>query len=560
MERSCPDWHLRPASLPLSQLPEPSASTPDSANTHAPQRLPPSPLMAASAPSSIPRAALPTQSPLPAHPSTPATDASVLSTCRTLVAMLAHGGHSLLQTELERTVLWKSRQTPDATMAAWHATHGFLSLLSGSPCDDALRHNLATFARCVDLLGYRARSFILSPGSAPHLKITWRSGPAHAAPAGTFSNQEEFVPVDSEPNADDPNSHAVIVIHREERALTAAYSKPRPNSGDTMTYMIPRNSQSWPAPAAADSAQQLITPQRTHIASPLQQSSQQLHQLPLTHDQVYGVERRPHASLQQSTSAQDSLATNFFGVDDRARAPFPHARALPPLTGHAAALPSVHELESRQSRGDDSERLRSMPVLGLHSPAQRAEPLVTAQANSLGRALSLGQALDARPQDYLFGAAGLTQEQNPWNVAGVSTITTAIAQDAGAATSTPSYIRRTRGGAAAEQRQCANCSTRVTRQWVRGERSCWLCHSCGQFWRKNGYGRPAGLWNRPKFKRSRRKRSTSSASSSGTTSDAPVSHIAAGSMPAPSATVALTGVQPLLPHLGGGGGERGSQP
>lgn len=54
-------------------------------------------------------------------------------------------------------------------------------------------------------------------------------------------------------------------------------------------------------------------------------------------------------------------------------------------------------------------------------------------------------------------------------------------------------------------RKCTNCGNMQTRQWVRGEGQAWLCHSCGQFWRKNGYPRPRTLWNRPTFKRSSRK-------------------------------------------------------
>lgn len=55
-------------------------------------------------------------------------------------------------------------------------------------------------------------------------------------------------------------------------------------------------------------------------------------------------------------------------------------------------------------------------------------------------------------------------------------------------------------------RTCNNCGVSQTRQWVRGDAQAWLCHSCGQFWRKNGYSRPEELWNRPTFRRSSRKR------------------------------------------------------
>ena len=55
-------------------------------------------------------------------------------------------------------------------------------------------------------------------------------------------------------------------------------------------------------------------------------------------------------------------------------------------------------------------------------------------------------------------------------------------------------------------RCCSNCGNTQTRQWVRGHAQAWLCHSCGQFWRKNGYSRPKSLWNRPTFKRTSRKK------------------------------------------------------
>ncbi|CDF32244.1 unnamed protein product [Chondrus crispus] len=63
-----------------------------------------------------------------------------------------------------------------------------------------------------------------------------------------------------------------------------------------------------------------------------------------------------------------------------------------------------------------------------------------------------------------------------------------------------------KGGRSSGSRKCNNCGVSQTRQWVRGEDQVWLCHSCGQFWRKNGYSRPEELWNRPMFRRSSRKR------------------------------------------------------
>lgn len=60
------------------------------------------------------------------------------------------------------------------------------------------------------------------------------------------------------------------------------------------------------------------------------------------------------------------------------------------------------------------------------------------------------------------------------------------------------------------ERECSNCSTKVTRQWVRGDSQTWLCHCCGQFWRRNGYPRPKSLWNRPTVSRRSRKRRVAS--------------------------------------------------
>lgn len=541
MERSCPDWHLRPGSLPLDPSP---------ATTRA--MVPPGAPVSLAAPTNA--------------------DASVLSTARTLADVLAAGGHTLLSLDLERTVLWKSRQSPDATVAAWHATHGLLSMLSRARCESTLRHNLTTFARCVDVLGYRARAFSLSMLSAPHIQISWRPQLPQGGPPDSFSPNDEFHPVESAANTADPNAPAIVVIHREERSI--AFSKPRSDSAtDTITYMLPRNAQSWAATQPTE--HHLLPPTPSHIQPPVQHvSQQQMQQSPLT--QVYTRALQVQPSMPTAAmSSQDGLGASLLSTDDRARAPFHNPRSLPPLTGHAATLPSVHELEGRQSR---DPHLRAMPALSMHSAPARPEPLVSAQTASLGRALALGSTMDARApqpppaQDYLFGSAPLPHDHAPWQI-GASTITTATAPPKeelsianALVSSTQNYSRRARGGAAAEQRQCANCSTRQTRQWVRGERSCWLCHSCGQFWRKNGYGRPAGLWNRPTFKRSRRKRSSSaptvglparSHTGAGAAHDA-ANLISTPSAAIPSATVALTGVQPLFPHLGGVS-ERGSQ-
>lgn len=68
-----------------------------------------------------------------------------------------------------------------------------------------------------------------------------------------------------------------------------------------------------------------------------------------------------------------------------------------------------------------------------------------------------------------------------------------------------------RAGRSTAARKCNNCGISQTRQWVRGNAQSWLCHSCGQFWRKNGYARPEELWNRPTFRRSSRKRRVTAA-------------------------------------------------
>lgn len=58
-------------------------------------------------------------------------------------------------------------------------------------------------------------------------------------------------------------------------------------------------------------------------------------------------------------------------------------------------------------------------------------------------------------------------------------------------------------------RVCNNCGVSETRQWVSGRKEIeeWLCHPCGQYWRKNGTPRPAELYNRPVLRRTPRKRS-----------------------------------------------------
>jgi hypothetical protein len=72
-------------------------------------------------------------------------------------------------------------------------------------------------------------------------------------------------------------------------------------------------------------------------------------------------------------------------------------------------------------------------------------------------------------------------------------------------------------------RFCSNCGTSQTRQWVKYNilskpinhdtlfedevPTQWLCHRCGQYWRKNGIQRPESLWCRPLFKRRRRESS-----------------------------------------------------
>lgn len=56
-------------------------------------------------------------------------------------------------------------------------------------------------------------------------------------------------------------------------------------------------------------------------------------------------------------------------------------------------------------------------------------------------------------------------------------------------------------------RRCSNCFEETTRQWVRKfkEESEWLCHACGQYWRKNRRDRPSELWQRPMLRRNSRK-------------------------------------------------------
>lgn len=52
-------------------------------------------------------------------------------------------------------------------------------------------------------------------------------------------------------------------------------------------------------------------------------------------------------------------------------------------------------------------------------------------------------------------------------------------------------------------RACRNCGTSVTRQWLKGPED-WLCHRCGQYWRKNKRARPSEFWRRPVHTRAAR--------------------------------------------------------
>lgn len=109
-----------------------------------------------------------------------------------------------------------------------------------------------------------------------------------------------------------------------------------------------------------------------------------------------------------------------------------------------------------------------------------------------------------------FGAVGTTASQGdlPGVTGGNTTGRTAGSSTLPNGSQRPGHSqsgRRGTKGVSTHSRVCNNCAQSDTRQWVRGENQVWLCHSCGQFWRKNGYARPRALWGRPTFKRSSRK-------------------------------------------------------
>lgn len=55
-------------------------------------------------------------------------------------------------------------------------------------------------------------------------------------------------------------------------------------------------------------------------------------------------------------------------------------------------------------------------------------------------------------------------------------------------------------------RECSNCCTNTSRQWLRKFKAEdeWLCHACGQYWRKNKRDRPSEFWQKPVVKRTSR--------------------------------------------------------
>lgn len=437
-------------------------------------------------------------------------DAGVLSACRTLMLVLSQGGHSLLSIEMERTVLWKSRQTTERTTAAWHATHGLLSLLSRESGDATLRHNLSTFARCVDMLGYRVRGFAIAHDSAPHLKLMWRPHSASStAPTGTFSTSEQFAPFTSEPIANNANPTTMVVIHRDERSLNTSFARPRPSPADTLTYMLSRSVGAWSDTFVSN----LPTRPQAQIQTPAAIAA--MSQLAM---QPTGVAIPQHPQSTPPAAAAAAAAAAFssgpqqshlaepishpFAPDIPVQCVYSQPMSLPPMRGQTSSLPPVRELEARQKH---EPQTTNMMAMGL-----------TAPMHSLAAVQPIAPPIDSRipPHESLFGEVQMSHSLLPvasqWPAAvPPPSGTTAMSTTAPLPSIPIPGVTRTRQSsrsAAASQRSCTNCSTSVTRQWVRGERSAWLCHSCGQFWRKNGYHRPAGLWNRPTFKRSRRKR------------------------------------------------------
>lgn len=174
-----------------------------------------------------------------------------------------------------------------------------------------------------------------------------------------------------------------------------------------------------------------------------------------------------------------------------------------------ARLPSFFVLDG-YSR---CTRARSVDNFGCHG---------TCCSNSLLQSNSTQRKSPSRPSERLVGhvphvvqAALVPEDRSHWEtsirfhgpVTSTSVLTdlTAVKPDS---LRHPHVAANGGGGSPSSNtvRRCHNCKAFETRQWVRGDSHSWLCHSCGQFWRKNGYARPQALWNRPTFKRSSRKR------------------------------------------------------
>lgn len=432
-------------------------------------------------------------------------DGGLVSACRTLVYIAAAGGNTIVSAEFERTVLWRSRQRVETTSATWHAASGYLSLLSRNQGEQTLRHNLSTFARCVDLLGYRARSFGVLHPNVSHLKLIWRPQPSSATPPpGTFSALDTFNPCHTEAAPTDVTAPAVIVVHREERALAA----PRTSQPDTLSYLLPRNLRGWQHAAGTNPEQPAVSMGTLGASLPMASMAP----LPLQHH----PQQHQHQYAAAAT-AQSNPMDNFPSVV------YSSAFSLPPMRGTTSTLPPVREL----ANGGVGAATAAAAVQPAHDP-QTASMLAYAFTGNAAHQVrqqsmfgeSMSQALQWNPTVGEHTTATRTRAPGTGGVPGVSV---SIGPQAALPHTTPQHgwkePRRSRNPNA-QMRSCTNCGTRQTRQWVRGERAAWLCHSCGQFWRKNGVHRPAQLWNRPTFKRSRRKRPDAMSSSTGSTSRA----------------------------------------
>lgn len=403
--------------------------------------------------------------PSPAKMQSPAVrdacpDHGLIEACKTLKQFfLLTAGLYSVDITVHRAARWPAR--PHPALDARHTAHALLqSMLDPRP--DSVQHNLRLFARCIAVIGYEAPTVVVVSSAAPHTKSVWTVVPP-ANPGFMDYNLEK---------TDKPRNAAYPLPAINTTVTVFVNPPPAPaqrTQGDTVSYVL---TASAPAPAAGRPG---AAPgaQAAHPAVFLQQSQLQTQLQPQLQSQLQLQQDHQLQQLQPAgpTSAQ----------------PLPPLRqqplVLPPLSQIGPAVPTSHPVDLTDFPGHPTHAEFAHPSPGASAaPSAPAVPFWS----------QAGAAPGVLQHELLGGVSPSLPAGQP---------RARVGAPAGAAAG--AYAAAARGTPA--RRKCSNCGTVTTRQWVRGENNCWLCHSCGQFWRKNGYARPASLWNRPTFKRSRRK-------------------------------------------------------